>query len=65
MKIHTHEQLELPPLLSSPRYTAVDYAHLHGHDDCVKVLTEAGGVSTEDIHGLAALTIQTAYRGYR
>ena len=47
------------------RYTPVDYARLHNHLECVEILTSAGGVATEDIRGLAALTIQTVYRGFR
>ena len=43
----------------------MDYARLHSHMQCVEMLTEAGGVATEDIRGMAALTIQTAYRGYK
>lgn len=43
----------------------MDYARQCNHTKCVEILTEAGGVGTEDIRGMAALTIQTAYRGYR
>lgn len=52
-------------ILFCSRYTAVDYARLHRHTHCVEILTAAGGVATEEIRGMAALTIQTAYRGYR
>ncbi len=53
------------PTDCSPRYTAVDYARLHSHTHCADILTAAGSVATEEIHGMAALTIQTAYRGHR
>ena len=43
----------------------MDYARLYGHTACVETLSEGGGMATEEIRSIAALTIQTAYRGYR
>jgi len=52
-------------LLISARYTPLDYARLRNHSECVDLLTSAGGVATEDIEGMAALTIQRTYRGFK
>ena len=38
---------------------------MNGHTDCVDILVQAGGVSTEGIRSMAAVSIQTAFRGHR
>lgn len=45
--------------------TAVDYAMLNNHEECVQVLSERGGVSISAIKVEAAICIQSVYRGYR
>lgn len=43
----------------------MDYALLNNHEDCVDILTQAGGLLIGDIRTMAAVSIQTIYRGYR
>ena len=45
--------------------TAVDYATLNDHEECVQILRERGGVSISAIKVEAAIRIQSIYRGYR
>ena len=45
--------------------TAVDYAALNDHKECVQVLRERGGVAINIIKEEAAIHIQSVYRGYR
>lgn len=43
----------------------MDYAVLNSHEECVKILRERGGKTIAEIRDIAALCIQTVYRGYR
>ena len=45
--------------------TAMDYALLNNHEECVEILRGRGGSTISEIKEIAALCIQTAYRGYR
>lgn len=38
---------------------------MNGHADCADILVQAGGVSTDGIRSMAAVSIQTAFRGHR
>ena len=46
-------------------YTALDYAAMNGHEDCVEILTQAGALFTDEIRTMAAVCIQTAYRAHQ
>lgn len=45
--------------------TATDYALLNNHKECVQILRDRGGMTISEIKEIAALHIQTAYRGHR
>ena len=47
------------------RYTPLDYARLHNQNVCADILANAGGITTQTIKEMAAVSIQAAYRGYR
>ena len=47
------------------RYTPLDYAMNYGHTECADELRRNGAVSVHSIKEMAAVCIQTSYRGFR
>ena len=67
--LHTYQTIYRHMLYSDSwlvcRYTPVDYARLHNQNVCADILANAGGVTTQTIKEMAAVSIQATYRGYR
>ena len=47
------------------RLTPLDYAERNGHSECAEELKARGAVTVHTIRELAAISIQTAFRGFR
>ena len=47
------------------RLTPLDYAVRNGHSECAEELKKNGAVSVATIREMAAICIQTVFRGFR
>lgn len=52
-------------VISLYRLTPLDYAVQNGHSECAEVLKKHGAVTVATIREMAAICIQTIFRGFR
>lgn len=62
---YTYTQDGYSLALSLYRLTPLDYAVQNGHSECAEVLKKHGAVAIATIREMAAICIQTIFRGFR